>query len=768
MKRKVLMFVAPVLIAAGVFAVWQWAIAPIRRAPQLPTSARVLARDGTLLYEALPSGGGAREAVSLSALPASVTNAVLAAEDDRFYAHHGVDFLAIGRAVRDRILSGPSAGGASTIEQQLLKNLFYPSAKRNIPQKIRETIGALYWSATHSKQQTLELYLNTVPFGNGSSGIQSAAQSYFHTSAAGLSTAQAALLAGVIAAPGAYDPFLHWTAAHARERTVLGRMVRLGMISPDDGRLAADADVPVFAPLHQITAPHFVLRLLDELERTIPDIRSGGYVVHTTLDPGVQRTVEDTVSRRLLTLRDQAVTDAAAMAVDPRTGDVLAYVGSADYFDAKISGQVDMVRAQRQPGSSLKPFMYLTALLKGFTAGTVIDDLPVRYTSADGQPYTPHNFSYKYYGPVTLRDALGSSLNVPAVNVLNTIGLDSFFGTLHGFGIDFPEAPSHYGLGIVLGGGEVSLEDELNAYAGLARQGGMLPLRFITSVDDASGRHVITHDVPQTSPIFSDTQRSTQAIGIISDILSDKKARYKAFGEANLLDVGSRIAVKTGTTKDYHDNWAFGYTPSFVLGIWVGNADNTPMNGVSGITGAVPIWHDIMRAEAARVADAPWPDVPGLSARDICVTSGLLANGICPKTRREIYLPGTEPTTPDTWYVRCPNGRIYLNPPQRFAAWIQAAGYESVPVGSCSAAVSAVTIISPADGDGFVLDTHVDPVGQRIPFMAAGPKQPAYVWRLNGQTIRSAEPTYLWNPTPGDYTLTLDGVSGQIRFSVQE
>lgn len=768
MNRKTLTVAGVVLIAGTCFFIWLWAIAPIRQTPRLPSSTKVLARDGTLLYEVLPSGGEAREAVRLSVLPASVTNAVVAAEDARFYRHHGVDPFAIGRSVRDRILSRASAGGASTIEQQLLKNLFYPTARRTIPQKIRESLGALYWSATHGKDETLELYLNTVPFGSGTAGIQPAAQRYFHAAAADVSIGQAALLAGVIAAPSAYDPFLHWTAARTRQRTVLDRMARLGMISSDDARLAEESDVPIFAPFHQITAPHFVLRLLDELERTIPDIRSGGYVVRTTLDPGLQRSIEDTVRRRLLALRDQAVTDAAALAVDPRTGDVLAYVGSADYFDEKISGQVDMVRAKRQPGSSLKPFMYLSALLNGFTAGTVIDDLPVRYTSADGQPYMPHNFSYSYSGPVTLRDALGSSLNVPAVNVLNAIGLESFFGTLHRFGIDFPESPSHYGLGIVLGGGEVSLEEEVNAYAGLAREGEMLPLRFITSVDDATGRSVFKQETPEPSAVFADRERSRQAIAVISDILSDKKARYRAFGEANLLDVGSRVAVKTGTTKDYHDNWAFGYTPSFVLGVWVGNADNAPMNGVSGITGAVPIWHDVMRAASERVGDASWPDPPGLTARDICVTSGLLANGICPKTRREIFLPGTEPTALDTWYVRCPNGRIYLNPPERFAAWIQAARHESVPVGSCAGAVTVVSIISPADGDRFVLDTHVDPLLQRVPFMVGGPALSDYVWHLNGQTIRADGPSYLWDPVPGEYTLVLDGVAGQVRFSVRE
>ena len=472
-----------------------------------------------------------------------------------------------------------------------------------------------------------------------------------------------------------------------------------------------------------------------------------------------------------------------------------------------------MAAAKRQPGSALKPFMYFTAFMQGFSPGSVVADLPLRFTTADGKSYYPRNYSYKYFGPVTLRDALASSLNIPAVKVLNELGLPAFFGSLARFGLIFPEAPEHYGLGVVLGGGEVTLTDAVRAYGVLARYGKSVTLRDVFEVSDATGRKVFSPDavrdpsaefIPSPSAqlgtgsveglgrdsrLFDDSARSEQAAYLIADILSDKLARSRSFGEANLLDTGKNLAVKTGTTKDFRDNWAFGYAPDFVLGVWVGNADNSPMQGVSGITGAVPILRDIVMSRYRNRDAVRWPVPDGIVEREICVTSGLLANGICPKTRVEKFIAGTEPAKPDDWYVRLdvdvPTGRlataacrgnivtkIFLKPPAEYAAWLAAAKHESPPAFDCEGGRVAgrdagPIIISPLDGDAFERDDLVDAEAVRVPFIAGGSASPVFRWNLNGQTIESADSVYLWNPLPGDYVLGLEGSDRQVRFSVR-
>jgi penicillin-binding protein 1C len=765
--KKIIIILSTAAVCGAACFFILWSILPVMHAPKPVASTKVLARDGSVLYDVTPPRDGTRTLVPLSAVPDSLIHAVVASEDARFFAHHGVDWRAVLRALRDRVTGSGVKSGASTIEQQLIKKLFFADRPRSVLQKMREMAAAEYWTIRHSKQETLELYLNSVYLGNSAYGVQAAADVYFHKHVGDLSTAESALLAGMIPAPSLYDPYLHWSAARQRQKIVLQRMRSRGSLSQTEADEAARVEISVFPPRHEIKAPLFVLRVLDELEERYPDIRDGGYVITTTLDPELQSVAEETIRRRLSALAQQQVSDGAAVAMDPQTGEVLAYVGSADYFDEAIHGQVDMAAAKRQPGSALKPFMYLAALMRGYTPATVIADLPVRFETSNGQSYYPRNYNYKYFGPVTLREALASSLNIPAVKVLHEIGLNTFFGTLAQFGLTFPEPPDHYGLGVVLGGGEVSLLDATRAYAELALYSKSVSSVTVREIRDAKGKVLEKESPAQPRLLFEDGLRAAQSSALIADILSDQRARARSFGETSLMELGKGIAAKTGTTKDFHDNWAFGYAPDFVLGVWVGNADNTPMRGVSGITGAVPIWHDIMQSRFEHRDAVRWPAVSGLVQREICATSGLLTNGICPKTRMEKFIEGTEPTKPDDWYIAC-GGKTYLVPPAEYAAWMTAAGHERPTCGGHELAGFTGTprILSPLDGDVYERDQQVDGLALRIPFIAGGSKAP-YRWNLNGQTLVSADPALLWNPAPGEYALGLEGANSQIHFVVK-
>ncbi|TAK03619.1 penicillin-binding protein [Patescibacteria group bacterium] len=656
---------AAVACLATVFGFALWSVVPTLGAPPLPVPTTVLASDGSVLYEANASDEETAAPVALDAMPPRLIEAVLAAEDKRFYAHHGIDWLALARAAKDDVVAGRVVSGGSTIEQQIIKNQFFPGEPRTVIQKARELVAARWWSLTHAKDATLERYLNSVYLGNNVSGVQAASREYFHKEATDLSLPEAALLAGVIGAPTRYDPIRHPSAARERQQFVLDRMRELDEITSEEADEASDAPIATFAPRHDLHAPHFVFRVLDLLDETYPDLLTGGYAITTTLDPALQSVAEDSVFRQLGKLTDSHVTNAAAVAVDPGSGEVLAYVGGADYWDEGIDGAVNMAAAKRQPGSALKPFAYFAAFMRGIiTPGTLIDDAPVRYdVPLEGQSgtgvYVPRNYGYKLHGLVAARDALGSSLNIPAVKVVDALGLNAFFGTLARFGLVFPEAPEHYGLGIVLGGGEVTLEEATNAYAALSRATTALPLSFVREVRDRHGA-VVSVQASAPREMFEpfDRLRARQAAALVTDILSDKTARALSFGETSRMEIGKPVAAKTGTTKDFRDNWAFGYTSDFALGVWAGNADNSPMYGVSGVSGAIPIWHDIMAFRYRYADPAARAGVSGLVSRDLCLETGLLATpsipqgrpeeargatASCEKTRTELFIGGTEP-----------------------------------------------------------------------------------------------------------------------------
>lgn len=777
-----------VLLIVCVASFVAWSILPLRTPAAPVSSTKILDRRGGVLYEIARSEDGVRRVVPLEQVSPIFLRTLVAIEDAHFYDHHGVDWLASARALKDLLLTRSIVSGASTLEQQLIKQLYFPHAPRSLPQKLREMIGAVYWSLVHTKEETLALYVNEVFFGNQAYGVEAAARTYFRKLALDLTLPESAFLVATLPSPSFED--IERTQVRARQRAILQRLQEKGVISYVEREESLATSLELFPMRHEIRAPHFVFRVLEELTATYPDIRSGGYTIRTTLDPEFQREAEDVLSRRLWSLRDQRVTNGSVVALDPVSGEVLAYVGSQNYFNDAIQGRVDMVRAKRQAGSALKPFLYFQAFQEGFTPASVISDLPVRFQTAEGKPYYPRNYGYRYHGPVTIREALGSSLNIPAVKVLDRVGLTSFVGVLSRFGLRFSEPPDHYGLGLVLGGGEVSLFEVTNAYASLALSARSVSPFSVLEVRDATGRVLEERTPAKHVPLFSAEEKARQAASLVSNILADPLARARSFGEANLLDVGKRVAVKTGTTKDFRDNWAFGYTPSFVLGVWVGNANNAPMEGVSGITGAVPIWHDLMRFRLAREREVAWPDVEGIVSRTICLPSGKLAHEDCPKTRRELFIQGTEPREVDDWYTRvrldaqtglaatpaCTSKLIYktfLQPPAEYDAWLAVMGYERPPLRDCEgrevySESSPLVILSPLDGDVFEASTGLDPQGDRLPFVAGGQRRSVYRWKLNGQSLASSEPTFLWNMQPGVYTLELEGAHRAIQFRVQQ
>ncbi|HDN79385.1 MAG TPA: penicillin-binding protein 1C [Chloroflexi bacterium] len=642
------------LLVAGL-CLYAWLLADLPPAvlPSLPPeqgSIRFYDRYGRLLYEAAGPGGGKFAPLPLEEIPLFIRQATIATEDATFYTNPGVDFKAILRAIIANLRGREFVMGASTITQQVARNfLLSPEERhqRTIRRKLREAI--LAWLLTHrySKDEILAYYLNHTYYGNFAYGIGAAAEAYFGKSVGELSLAEGAILVGLPQAPATYNPLENPRAAKARQKVVLDLMVKHGYITPEEARLAYEEKLH-FAPTpFPIQAPHFVFYVKNLLEGTIygsqPASRNSPLKVYTTLDLDLQREAEAIVRMHLGRLAEERpphhVTDAALVALDPRTGEILAMVGSPDFFDASISGAVNMALAPRQPGSAFKPLTYAVALEKGFTPATMLLDVRTTFITKEGEPYTPQNYDRHYHGPVLLRDALGSSLNVPAVKVLEEVGLEDVLDLARKLGITTLQEADRYGLSLTLGGGEVRLLELTAAYAAFANGGYRVDPIAILRVENAQGK-VLWEAEPRLGPQVLDERVAY----LITHILSDDYARLLGFGRGSILNLSRPAAVKTGTTTDWRDNWTVGFTPQLVVGVWVGNADHSPMYEVTGLTGAAPIWHNFMEKAHQNLPVAEFPRPSGLVEREVCALSGKLPNPYCPHRRRELFIAGTEPT----------------------------------------------------------------------------------------------------------------------------
>jgi 1A family penicillin-binding protein len=611
-------------------------------------STRIYDRNGNLLHEILDPGGGRRILVPYNEISPHLINATVATEDERFWQHPGVDPIAFIRAVYYNLSERRIVSGFSSIPQQLVRLVLLSPEERTqqtVSRKIREAVLASEVSRRYTKQEILEIYLNEINYGNLAYGIEAAAETYFGKSAGELDLAEAAFLAGLPQAPAYWDPYTNPEGAKRRQGVVLDLMVEAGYVSRSEAEAAKAKDMELQPPQLRVEAPHFVTwvqQLLEEKYGADVLYRSGLRVT-TTLDSRLQTIAQQEARAHLEQLQDRHATNAALVAIKPDTGEILAMLGSADFYDAEIDGQVNVALRLRQPGSSIKPVTYVTAFEKGWTPATLIWDVTTEFQDALGRPYVPKNYDGEEHGPVLVREALARSLNIPAVKTLDFVGLPAMLDTAHRLGIESLNRPD-YGLSLTLGGGDVTLLELTSAYATFANGGQRVPPVAILRIEDSSGQVIEEYRQPAGEQVIS-----PQHAYLITDILSDNDARAPSFGANNVLKLSRPAAAKTGTTDDWRDAWTVGYTPDLVAGVWVGNADNTAMKNVAGSRGAGPIWHNFMESALEGQPARQFARPEGIEAFEICVDGGALPSEACPPDRRrtEIFAAGQGPLGPE-------------------------------------------------------------------------------------------------------------------------
>ena len=634
-------------------------------------STKILDRHGKLLFEVF--GAERRTPIQLSSLPKYVWQATLAAEDKDFYKHGGFSVTGYLRAAF-HTLTGQRLEGGSTITQQLVKKALL-SDDRTLTRKIRELVLSLLVETRYTKDKILEMYLNQIPYGGTAYGLESAAQTYFGISAPNLTLAQSALLAALPQAPSYYSPFgSNPEAGKNRQQYILKQMLDAGFIT-QDAYASAAAETLKFAAPPVIKAPHFSLWVKDQLVKKygLETVEKGGLTVTTTLDLDLQEFSQAVVATETAKLVKEKVGNGAVLVTKPTTGEILTMVGSRDYFDTEHDGNVNVTRASRQPGSSIKPINYAIALEhRLITASTVLADKPTCFTQPNQKDYCPDNYDNQFHGPTQVRFALGNSFNIPAVKALVINGLSDFIATSSAFGISTWQDPSKYGPSLTLGGGEVTMMDMATAYGVLSNQGQKVTLNPILQISDRSGkilesvhsREITASEAATIHPYLysaidkkffvSSSPPNVRVISagtafIISHILYDNGARSATFGSSSYLNIRNHpeVSVKTGTTNDLRDNWTIGYNPDILVAVWVGNNDNSRMSAIaSGVTGASPIWNKVT-TYALKDLPQHWPSQPaGVEGALVCQISGLRVpespSGDC-QPRYEYFLTGTQP-----------------------------------------------------------------------------------------------------------------------------
>jgi penicillin-binding protein 1C len=756
------------LALAGVLGAGTWIALPLPARFATGTAGAgvtIVDRDGIPLRTTRGADGAREQWVPYAKLDPDLINAFVAVEDRRFWEHHGIDPRAALRAAHDNLRSGRVVSGSSTITMQLARLL--SGAPRRWTGKLTQVAWALRLEAHLSKQQILEQYFNRVELGQGTIGVGAASALYFDASASELSVGQAATLAGIAHAPSRDNPYVSAARARARRAHALRRMRALGYATSEDVAHAREEPVRAIASRSPSLAPHFTTRVLGWLaaEGTTP---ANGGVVRTTLSADLQSAVESEVRHTVTMLRDRAVEHAAAVVLDNRTGDVLAWVGSPDFW-APNDGQTDMVVSARQPGSSLKPFLYALALDRGFTAASVLPDVPTSFATPTGA-YAPRNYDRRFRGPVRAREALASSYNVPAVAIVSRLGTGQLLHTLHLAGFtSLDRDADYYGFGLALGDGEVTLIELANGYRALANGGEWRDWRWRATPRatrrDAESRRVV-------SPV---------AAAIVLDMLNDAEARIPGFGLETPFDFPFPVAVKTGTSRHFTDNWAVATTGEFTVVVWAGNFSGRPMQGVSGVTGAGPLLHRVVMETAKRfpAGTLPTPASAGAVAVPVCRLSGQRATATC-KQLTEWFAPGTPPTESDQWEH---DGVVTL--PEEYAAWARQQGgqYQTATSGGAPAPLAshaeqagymarliqpgsratsdssraAFRITSPADGDRYAIPTGVERRYASIALRAAGPGAQRVRWSIDGHDYDEGR----WPLEPGTHLFRATSARGE-------
>lgn len=608
-------------------------------ARQVAQTTKILDRNGNLLYNIYTDEN--RTLVPLSEIPENLKQATIAIEDKDFYKHKGFDVYGIIRAFQKTVFEKNVQGG-STITQQLVKSVFL-TPERTLDRKVKELYLAFRVEMAFPKDKILEMYLNQVPFGGTAFGVEAASQQYFGKSVKDLNLAESALLAGLPAAPSYYSPFgQDSNRAFERQKLVLNRMYEDGYITREEAEAASAEKLNFKSANINIRAPHFVMYVREYLTQKYGEAAiHSGLKVTTTLDLELQDKAQQIVTSNIDKLKSFDVGNGAAIVTKPPTGEILAMVGSRNFFDLEHDGNVNVTVALRQPGSSIKPINYATALeRKLITPATVILDIPTVFP-AQPVSYKPVNYDGRFHGAVSVRSALANSYNIPAVKVLAINTVHEMILQASKMGISTFTDESRYGLSLTLGGGEVKMTEHATAFGVFANGGERVDLVPILKVEDSNGK-IIEEFKPQVGQrVLSD-----QTSFLISSILSDNAARSAAFGGSSQLVVkGKNVAVKTGTTDDKRDNWTIGYTPTYLVATWVGNNDNTPMNPAitSGVTGATPIWNQIITEVLKDKVNESFKTPTGIKTIEICSTTGGPKKDGC-SNRFEYFIAGTEPT----------------------------------------------------------------------------------------------------------------------------
>ena len=662
------------------------------RASQFETT-RILDRNGNVLYEIIDPNAGRRTYVPLDKISPYVVAATIATEDKDFYSHPGFDAWAIIRALWENYRTEGKGGGASTITQQLARNLLLTPeerVQRTYTRKAREIILAAEITRRYSKDEILELYLNENYYGNLAYGIEAAAETYFNKTADQLDLAESAFLAGLPQSPSIYDIYTNPEDTLIRHQQVLVLMFQLSLerncipvsnsdtpicVTPPDATTAANQikAYPFRPPNIEIRYPHWVTYVRSQLEELYDPqtIYRSGFTIYTTLDPNLQDRAQQIVAEQVALLIDKNAHNGALVAIKPSTGEIMAMVGSVDFYNEAIDGQVNMATSPtRQPGSSIKPINYVAAFEKGWTPATLIWDVPSEFPPSGNpndprEPYKPVNYDGRFHGPMTVRTALSNSFNVPAVKTLQFVGIyddpdtpekEGMIGMAERLGIT-SLTRNDYGLSLTLGGGEVSLLEMTGAFSVFANGGQRIPPVSILKIVDHTGKVVYEYKPEPGEQVI----RAEHAY-LISSILSDNEARSWMFGRNSALNLPFPVAAKTGTTNDFRDNWTLGYTPDLATGVWVGNADYTPMVNTSGLSGAAPIWSQFMQIAVPYVSGnnpTPFKRPDGIVDKVICATSGTEPSNWCREQRTEIFAANQPPLPPgqdlyrktklDTW-----------------------------------------------------------------------------------------------------------------------
>lgn len=679
------------------------------------TSLRLTDRHGETLRSQLSERQGTDHWVSLDDMPEHFIQAVLRAEDKRFRSHWGIDPIAVGRASYSNLKAGRVISGASTVTQQLLRTL-KKSESRGLTSKIAEMYWAVRFECSHSKKEILEAYLNRVAFGPTVYGVEEASRYYFDKSASSLSVSESTLLAVLIRAPSSFDPFTEEGRLELKvwSDRLLEDMQTDQLITADRARRAREESWTFSDQPPPFRAPHFC----DALKPIVEPMRGA---VQTSLDLGLQNQIEGMVKTHLRLLAEHEVDNVAVIVAEVGSGEILALVGSPNYH-RRGDGQHNAALSHRQPGSTLKPFTYALLLETTGNPGFILPDLPI-YESPTEESFIPKNYDGHFHGPVSVRTALACSYNVPAVRAMERVGVVQLLKLLQSQGFDgLDQPPEHYGLGLTLGDGSSSLLQLVGAYRSLARGGVWSPLAWLKG---------------DPSPISERRVLTPQSCFQITDILSDREARIPSFGTPNALEFGYPVAVKTGTSKGYRDNWTVGYTPKYVVGVWVGNSDGSPMVDVSGITGAGPLFRDVVLM-LGDGGDFSVP--PGLERKSLCQWSGNLAGPNCPRKSLEWLGAGGLVRTCSTCLLD-DAGRLSFEFDPIYREWAQENSLPLAPESSSNK--QEFRFVFPQDGDVFRRDADLREPYQRTKLKISGGALPLR-WSVDGEMLEEQKERVLW------------------------